>query len=183
MSGLELVFTISAAIGGGLFVVRMILQFVGSVADAHTDVTGGDLDLSHSDISFKLLSFQGLTAFFMMFGLAGRALLLDSKTSALVAIAGASVAGLFSVWVIAQIFRFMGRLQSSGKVDIQAVVGHQGTIYLTVPAGGVGQVHVSVTNRLHECQCVAEDKQEIKTGAVVKVLRVTGDNMLVVAPV
>lgn len=183
MTGLELIFTLSAAIGGGLFLVRMILQFFGGVADVHHDITQAGLDVSHTDISFKLLSFQGLTAFFMMFGLAGRALLLDNRVGPTVAVLGASAAGLFAVWVIMRIFQMMGRLQSSGTIDMSKALGQEGKVYLTIPAGGIGKVHLSIQNRLREVDGTAEDRQEIRTGEMVKVVRVSGNNILVVSKV
>ena len=82
-SSLEKFFAVCAAVGGLLFVIRLILQFVGGDSDAgdmdfdadfDVDVDapdvgdGADFD-SDTDLSFKALSFQGITAFAMMFGI------------------------------------------------------------------------------------------------------------------
>lgn len=181
MSGLELGFTICAAVGGGIFIIRTVLQFVGGLDDADLgDIGDSDVDLSDSDASFRLLSLQGASAFLMMFGLAGRALLLDNKASAGMALLGAVVAGAICFLIISWIFRAGKRLQSSGNLDNRAAVGEQGTVYLTIPAGGVGKVQVKVAGHLKVLDAMSEDKEDLKTETEIKVVRVTGDNILVV---
>lgn len=183
MNGLALAFTVCAVLGGALFVVRLVLQFFAGMDDTDVDVPhdGSDVDLSHTDASFRVLSLQGITAFFMIFGLAGRALLLESKAGAVLSIVGAAIAGAAAVWVVAKIFTAMKKLQSpGGTMNLQNAVGREGTVYLTIPAGGAGKVSVVVQNKLGEFDAVCESKEELKTGTEIKVTRVTGDKVLVV---
>lgn len=181
MNTLEWVFTACAVLGGALFLVRLILQFVAGGGD-FDDAIGGHHDVSHSDASFKVLSFQGITAFLMMFGLAGRALMTDSHQGALIALAGATVAGGIAVWIIGKLFAGAKRLQSSGNVDLKEAIGAQGTVYLNIPAGGSGQVQVSFHNQQVVRDAVLADPAgEVKTGAVIKVVDVRG-RLLVVQP-
>ncbi len=184
MNSLALAFTICAVVGGALFVIRLVLQFVAGVDHDAVDVSdsGSDLDVSNSDISFKLLSLQGITAFLMMFGLAGRALLIDSRTGPVVALLGAVVAGGVSVWVIMKLFAFMKGLQSRGEaIGPQMTVGQSGTVYLNIPPDGIGKVNVSVQGRVKEFQAKSNDKEPLATGTNIKVVEVTGDGILVVA--
>jgi hypothetical protein len=93
-------------IGGGLFLVRFMIQlFGGSDTDCRPRrwamQTWTHID---ADVSFKLLTLQGLTAFFMMFGLVGFAMLRESHASGGVALASASVARTGTVWLIGRIF-------------------------------------------------------------------------------
>ena len=65
MISLDLIFVGCAALGGVLFLVQLIIQFLGH--DTSLDVGAHDPSLlahdgGHSDSSFKLLSFQGLAA-------------------------------------------------------------------------------------------------------------------------
>lgn len=183
MNGLALAFTVCAVLGGALFVVRLILLFFAGMDDTDMDVPhdGSDVDMSHTDASFRVLSLQGITAFFMIFGLAGRALLLESKAGALLSIAGATVAGALAVWVVAKIFSAMKRLQSpGGTLNLHNAIGHEGSVYLTIPAEGTGKVSVVVQNRLGEFEAVCESKEELKTGTPIKVVGVNGDKVLVV---
>ena len=183
-------FLISALIGGGLFIARMALFFFGG--DSHTDgsdahtggfhIDGSDThtgDLGDTDISFQFLSLQGLTAFFMMFGLVGLAFS-AAGFGALISVAGGLVAGVFTVWVVSKVFLGMQSLQSDGTIRIENAIGQEGTVYLTIPEGGVGKVNTTVQGRLREFEAVSQDKKKIETGQGVKVVNVIGRDRLIV---
>lgn len=196
MDWLELVFLGSAVIGGTLFLLRMISMVVGGLDfgdadlpqdfDAGMDVLDGGIDADVGDIghastmlSFKFLSLQGLTAFFMMFGLIGLALL-RANLWPLIAIGGGMIAGLITVWVIGIIFTAMGRLQSSGTLNIRNAIGQQGTVYLTIPKEGSGQVSVAVQGSLRIFDAVSDGQVKIATGDKIQVINVIDNKTLVV---
>ena len=183
MIGLDVIFMACAALGGVLFLVQLVIQFAGH--DASADVGPHDpAMLTHdggaADSSFKLLSFQGLTAFFMMFGLVGLAMYRQSGAGALWSLVAGLAAGLAAVWVIGKLFSSMRKLQSSGTMDLHKAIGQPGEIYLTIPAGGTGKVQVTVQNRLSVFDAVSRDGAEIKTGVAVKVADLRGANVMVV---
>ncbi|MBN2511570.1 MAG: NfeD family protein [Sedimentisphaerales bacterium] len=189
ITGLELVFVLCAILGGGLFVVRLILMFLGG-GHGDTDATAvdypdaGGADFHHdmsdsSDLSFKSLSLQGLTAFFMMFGLVGWAMLRQSKLPAGISLIGAAAAGAGTVWLVKQIFRWAGALQSSGTLNLHNAVGCEGTVYLTIKPGQTGKVQVTVQGRLMELDARSESDQEIKTGEPIRVVHIS-NNILIV---
>lgn len=178
MNVLSLTFTVCALLGGTVFVLLLLVQlFTGAGADTDT----GDLDhvSGDSDVSFRVLSVQGITAFLMMFGLAGRAFL-ESEFSPVLSFLGAFVIGAASVWVIGRIFAFMKKLQSSGTTDMGKAVGQRGSVYLTIPADGVGKVRVAVNNRLGVFDAVTEAGRSLATGTAIQVVRVMEDHTLVV---
>jgi membrane protein implicated in regulation of membrane protease activity len=182
MSGLEIFFLICAFIGGGLFIIRFVLQFFGGgSADSDTDLQVGHADVDHvdADISFKLLSLQGLTAFFMMFGLVGFAMLRESRTGGGIALVSALAAGLGTVWLIGKIFSSVKKLQSSGTIDNAGAIGEQGTVYLTIRAKGSGKVQVAMKGRIREFEAVAMNGEEIKTGERIRVKEVNGSVVVV----
>lgn len=144
------------------------------------DSSAGDNHLSNSDVSFHFISVQGLTAFFMMFGWVGLALIRDSGMPGWVATLGGVVSGFFMVWVLAQMFRFVGRLQSDGTARIGTALGTGGTVYLRVPAEGTGQVQVEVDGRLRIYDAVSSKKEEIKTGEQITVVWIQDNGILVV---
>ena len=181
-SGLELFFIICAVIGGGLFIVRFVIQFLGSGdTGADTDLEVGHADVDHvdADVSFKLLTLQGLTAFFMMFGLVGFAMLRESHAQSGVALASALAAGLGTVWLIGKIFSSVKKLQSSGTLDNAGAIGEQGTVYLTIRAQGTGKVQVTMHGRPREFEATAKDGAEIKTGERIRVLEVNNSVLVV----
>ena len=179
MEGLALVFTVCAAVGGLLFLVRLVLQLLGGAGDVDHDLGAGGHDLSASDLSFKVLSFQAITAFLTMFGLAGRALLLDSRVGPGLAIAGATVAGVAAVWVIGKLFTGARRLQSSGNRTLADAVGAAGEVYLNIPAAGSGQVQVTYGSHQSIHDALSESGEALQTGTSIKVAGVRGNALVV----
>jgi len=200
MAGLlwiEIIYWAAAIIGGTLFILRVIMMFIGGgLGDGDVDIPH-DMDIPHdvhidgnihtdassghadSNLSFKLLSMQGLTSFFMMFGLIGLALL-KSNLPILVTVVGAMVAGLITVGIIGLIFTQMNRLQTEGTIHIQNTIGTEGTVYLTVPRDGTGQVQIIVQGSLKIFDAMSSDKKTIATGEKIKVVGVTSGNTLIV---
>ncbi len=182
LTGMEKFYALCAAIGGILFLIRTGLMLFGADNEMDMEI-GGDGGAMDSDTSFHLISLQGLTAFFTMFGLVALALSKQSGAAEVWAVLGGVAAGLAAVWIIGRIFKGMKNLQSDGTVRVANAVGQEGTVYLTVPAEGSGQVQVTVQGRLRIYDAVSVPKTAIKTGSRIRVLRVTGSNTLEVEPV
>jgi hypothetical protein len=197
MTGVDTVFAGCAILGAALFVLRLALFLVGHHADAgtgldhdfdaHFDVdhdldaaAGADAAVHDSEASFRLLSFQGVTAFFMMFGLVGLSLRKEAMQSEAVAVLGGLVVGAFAFWLMGKIMVFMRSLQSSGTLRMANAIGQEGTVYLTIPAGGVGKVQVVVQGRLMVFNAVTDGGKKLQTGDRITVKEVAPDNMLVV---
>lgn len=190
LNTLQKVYMISSLVGGILFLLRLLLTLFGGHHDAGTVDGDIDFDVDHggvhhgdahdSDSSFRVLSLQGITAFFMMFGLVGLALSRQSKVAAGWSILGALTGGILAIWVIGKVFRGMSHLQSDGTMDIQNAVGQEGTVYLNIPADGEGKVQIVVQGSLRELTAVSRYKKEIKTGDRVLVDEVSGGTTLVV---
>lgn len=169
-----------AVFGAALFLLRTVLLVAGH-GDAGADGEPGGLH-EDADSSFKVLSLQGLTAFFMMFGLVSLALSKQAGWGSVWPVVGGLAAGLFTVWVIARIFTGMKRLQSDGTLRLDQAVGQEGEVYLPVAPGKSGQVRVSVQGQLRVLDA-ATDGAALATGARIRVVRVTGGNLLWVAPI
>lgn len=172
-SGLEQLFLLGAIVGGLILILRLILMIAG--LDHHTDL---HMD---SDAGFQALSIQGISAFFTMFGVVGYMLHHNAALGLILSLAGAVVAGVFSMWLIGRVFRAMLRLQSSGTVSLFAAVGSEGSVYLTVGKEG-GRVQINFANRLREFEAISADGSTLPTGTAIRVQSVTA-NTLVVAPV
>jgi len=184
LSTVDTVFFLCAAVGGVLFLLRVVLVFIGfdhdADADAGFDADGVELGHGDHDMGAGMLSFTGLTAFFMLFGITGLVMRLEQGLGAMVSSGIAFMVGLFTMWLVAQVLRAVYRLRSSGNVDANNAVGEEGRVYLTIPGGGRGQVEVTVQGRLKVLDAVAEQPGELKTGAHVRVVRVIEGNVLVV---
>lgn len=179
---LDTLFMVTAMGGGALFGVQLLLQFVGGGLDMDVDldVDAGDTGHAAADASFKVLSLQGLTAFFMMFGLVGWAMRHDSHASATASLGAAFAAGLASTWLIGRIFHFFGRMQSSGTLDMRQARGATGSVYLGIAKGKPGKVSITVGSRLLTLDAIVETDHVLVTGTPVRVVRVIDDNTVVV---
>lgn len=152
LSALDWVFTVSAVLGGVLLIVRLILMLVGHHGELSTDVhTLEHVEvIQDSGVSFQIFSVQGFMAFFLMFGLVGLAVhrqyggAEEQSWVAPVSIGAAFVAGAAAFSVMVTLMALMRKLQSSGTLNLQNAVGQEGSVYLTVPAGGIGKIQVVV---------------------------------------
>ena len=182
LSGIDAVFFFCGAVGGVLFLLRVVLVFIGFGHDSGGDFDADGIELDHGghDMGAGMLSFTGLTAFFTLFGVTGLVMRLEQGLGATISSAVAFMVGLFTMWLVAQVLRAVYRLRSSGNVEMANAVGAEGRVYLTIPAGGRGQVEVTVQSRLKVVDAVAEHPVELKTGTHVRVARVIEDNVLVV---
>jgi hypothetical protein len=192
LSVLEKIYLACAVFGGGFFLLRTILMLSG-VGDTDSEVDTADLDHgedhiedidhgdhAHGDAGLKLLTIQGLTAFIMMFGLTGFSLSRGSLFGSAVTIAVGVVVGVFAMWLVAKGFSLMRSLQSSGTMRIYDAMGEEGTVYLTIPAEGVGKIQITISGRLMVMDAVSLDKKELKTGERVCVSEITSGGMLAV---
>jgi len=195
LSWIEVIYWGSTIIGGTLFLLRTITFLIGAGVDhdvmdtdLHGDIPGDHdfhLDMDHTeaiadpDFSFKILSLQGITAFFTMFGLIGLALL-RAELPIILTIFGGTIAGLFAVWVISLLFSQMRRLQSDGSLNINNAVGQKGKVYLHIPAKGSGQVQLPVQGTLRVFDAVSEDQKSISTGTNIQVTDVVDNKTLAV---
>jgi len=209
LTGAELFFLICATVGGTVFLIQMILLFTGVIGDIDgdvdhsVDVGGHDIDVdfdgeadihisdvdAHADVhvpdgsefSFKLLSIQGITGFLMMFGLVGLSMLRQFDTGLAISMVAAVLAGLVIVFIISWIFTLFQRMQSSGTLKLRNAVGQEGKVYLSIPEGGeVGKVEVAFQGRLTVMDAVTKDKAAVPSDTRVRVVGVTGGNILVV---
>jgi len=190
LTGMEWVFFVSALVGGLFLMIWIVLQFVGGGDDLDFD-TDVDVDVDvdaspdvsgEADVSFKLLSFQGISAFFTMFGLVGLAIIQEGGGSSLAATAGGVATGGLAMFVIAKLFAFFRGLQSSGTVNMNDAVGQEGSVYLGIPAGGEGKVQITVNNHLKVLDATTDAAEKIETGQRIRVTRVVDGQTLVVEP-
>ncbi len=191
LNGIQKTFLLCAVLGSTLFLIRTILFFIGGDTDTEVD---GDIDfdgnvdasgLEHLDsaASFHIFSLHGITGFFMMFGLVGLAMSKQSNLRPAISVGGGLIAGVFTMWLVAKIFISMKRLQSDGTLDLKNAVGQDGTVYLNIPADGIGKVQVVVQERLKVFNAVSGKKEKIKTGESIKVIKVINGNIFVVEKV
>ena len=177
---IEYFYLISAIIGGLMFLIRLVFGFAGGGDGGDSgpaDLAGDDGGVHDAGDGFRIFSLQGITGFFMMFGLVGLALSRAGVSDWLTALGGMA-AGAVTMVIIAGIFYGMRRMQSEGTLRIDNAVGKEGAVYLTIPEHGSGQVSVVVQGGLRQFEAVSAGGVRIPTGERVRVVRVVSAHIL-----
>jgi hypothetical protein len=183
---IDKIFLVCAVLGGTLLLVRVVLMFFGvGDDDGGMEMDGdGDMDFDgdgdEGSSGFKLLSFQSLTAFFMMFGLVGIALHKGTGVHAVLSIGGAIAAGLLTSYIMAFLFGVFMRLQHSGTLKLKNAIGKEGKMYLGIFTPDSGKIEVVIQGRLCVYDAISADKDNIPTGARVVVTGISGGSTLIV---
>jgi membrane protein implicated in regulation of membrane protease activity len=164
----DLVFVLAALVGGGLLLVTVVLD----------DVLGGILDAIHVDFSIGGISLMPpLLAFIAMFGVGGifasQVLDLHGGQAALVGVGF----GLLGFAVAFFLFRALKRAEGDRPYSIGDLVGRQGSVSVTIPAGRLGTVYVRAEGQTHEVS--ATSAEEITSGTAVKVVGTAGMGLVV----
>ena len=177
-TGVELLFAASALVGGVLFVLYFFLLMIGGIAtDVFDGLFGIDVDLG-ADASFKALTFQGIMAFMMFFGLAGLYVLKSDGGPSMSVLAGA-IAGGASMYSTGKLFELFVTLQQDGTTELSEAIGSKGQTYLRIPGDGVGQVTVDVNGAQRTYNAKSEDGTGIGTGDFIEVVDVIGEVLVV----
>jgi len=166
--GFDLVFGISALVGGLLFLLWFVLMMVGGVVG---DIGEGlfDIQIGDTDLSFKALTFQGLSAFLMMFGLIGL-MISEMDAGKTLSILGGLGAGLASMWMVAKLFDTFKQLESEGNFDINNAVGESGIVYLRIPAEGTGQVQITIQGAMRTMDAISAEGVRLPTNTFIEVV-------------
>jgi membrane protein implicated in regulation of membrane protease activity len=179
------------AVGGTvLFVLKMAMLLVGGhgfgdhddgggFADAHSGDEHGHSETDSSKLAFQFFSLQAIAILAMGMGWMGLAVLWGGGATE-VAVVGGAAFGVALVLLMGKLMQKARALESSGTVDVNRAVGQRGTVYLTIPRGGRGQVQIVVQERLMTLDACTTGA-DLPTGSKIRVDRVE-DRILVVSP-
>ncbi|MAT86815.1 MAG: hypothetical protein CMA25_07660 [Euryarchaeota archaeon] len=178
-TGLEMVFGFCALIGSLLFLLYFGLVLIGGVFEGVVEgMFDIDVDMG-SDFSFKAITFQGVVAFVMMFGLVGLAVM-QSTTNETIAVFGGAAAGIMSMFAINKLFHMFYGLESDGTVQHNQAIGAKGLVTTRIRKGSPGEVQVTYQHALRTEAAVCEDENmELGTGTMIEVVDVIGTRLIV----
>jgi membrane protein implicated in regulation of membrane protease activity len=164
-----------------IFVILIIATiFVGDV----DDFDGGDVDAAvdgDDGVGFHFVTLKNMIAFFTLAGWSGIASIHaghNTTTSIIISF----VCGLIMMSIMALLYYLMGKMTSSGTLNMKNAINRTGEAYLLIPAkrGGIGKVQVKVQGSLRTLDAITDEEEEIKTGTVIEVIDVTGTDILIV---
>ena len=144
-----------------VFLIQTIMTFVGMDSDTNFDGDfNGDMSVdggAGEATPFQLFTFRNLINF--MLGFSWTAITLHASTqSTTLMLIGGIVVGVLLVCAVMYIFKWMSGMQQSGTIRAEDIVGCKGSVYLTIPAGrmGEGKVQVSVRGALREYDAMTD---------------------------
>lgn len=164
-----------------IFVIQMIMTFVGMDSNADFSTDMGDPSISETTSTpFQLFTFRNFINFFLGFSwsyIVFSGMLLSQFWIIFISV----LVGLFVVAGVMFIFVALSRMEESGNISIAQTVGLTASVYIPIPAHkeGKGKIQISVQNSVREYDAMTEG-DALKTGNIVKVLCVLEGNLLLV---
>jgi len=158
-------------------------------ADVDTDVDadgtydefedGAASDAVETAVAFKLVSIRSILTFCTLFTW-GTALYLNRGDTLGRAMGVSIIWGVAGMFSIALLVWGMKRLTHTGTKNLASCVGTDGTVYLDIPAGGMGEVRVLVSGSISYVKARAMGGEGLKSGTPVHVERCVGQTMVLV---
>ena len=183
------VYWVIALITSLVFLIQMVLTFIGiGDADADTDF-GGDTDISDGSTldaggAMQLFTMRNIINFLLGLGWGGVCLYSVIPNAVVLSIA-AILVGVAFVYVFILIYRQMRRFEKNGAFDIKDCVGHTVDVYLTIPArrSGSGKVQVSFYGSVQELAALTDSDSPIRSGAKVRIIEIVDGGTVLVEKV
>lgn len=175
----EKVYWSIALIASAIFIVLIILTFVGGELDDTGDV---DSDIEgDTGIHFQFLSFKNLIGFFTLFGWSGIACIGEGLSKGMTILIS-TICGLLMMAIMASLFYYLGKLNSSGSLKIENALNQIGEVYLTIGANRsrIGKVHINIQGGMRELDALTDEPTDLHQGDIVTVAQVTGTGILIV---
>ena len=180
---LQKFFWIVACCASLIFIIQTIMTFIGLGTDADVDAgpMEGAVDSVEDGSLSGVFSFRNLINFLLGYGWAG-VLFFDSIEKRWLLQVLAIAVGLVFVLAFVFMFRQVMKLSHDGSFKMQEAVGLKADVYLRIPAArsGRGKVQVSVKGSVHEIDAMTDSTDEIASGGQVKIVKVLGDDLLLV---
>ena len=180
LAGGRSVYLFIAVTGSVILALQFILSMTGLHTDVDADASGADFDVNANDVSdvagLNFFSLKAIIAFITFFGWGG-------FFYGHLGIGGLGIAllsGLVMMVLTAFLVSLMLKLQQSGNITAEALVGRHGTVYLTIPAGRAPGGLVTVNLPGCTRQISARADEEFKTGTVVTITEDLGDGSFLV---
>lgn len=162
-----------------IFILQTVLTFTGADASDGADADF-DSDLSGTDTPFQLFSFRNLINFLLGFGWTGISFY-DTFSNKTLLILISLLIGVLFVVLFFIIIKQIQKLAENNSFNFTNTLDKTAEVYLTIPAkkSGKGKILISVNGSFHELDAVTE-KDEIKTGSMVRITKIESGNLLVV---
>lgn len=165
----------------GIFLIQTILTFMGGHHPSDSidaDFHGGDT--TGEDAPFQLFSLRNLINFLLGFSWTGISFY-NEISNRIVLVGFALAVGALFVYLFFLVIRQIQKLAEDNSFKFTDTINKSGDVYLTIPGekAGKGKIMISIKGSVHELDAMTENGA-IKSGAVVKVVRIESGNILIV---
>ena len=172
------VYWVIALVTSLVFLVQMVLTFIG-IGDADTDVDfGGDADFSDGDTldtggAMQLFTIRNFINFLLGLGWGGVCLYSVIPNTIVLSLVAILVGVLF-VYIFLIIYRQLRKLERNGAYHIDDCVGQTVDVYLTIPSNrsGMGKVQISFSGSVQELSALTDSDTPLRSGSKVRVTEV-----------
>ena len=183
LSGIQQVLWGVAVFATTFFAIQTVLTLIGALdIGEEGGGEGVDIDLDSGDQAFDLVqwfSVRNIIAFLLGISWIGLGALSWGQSTSL-ALALGILAGVGAVVLNIRILEGLSKLRSSGNIQLENAVGHEGKVSIAIPERltGSGKVSIAIQQRLMELEAVTEGGG-IARGQTVKVIRISGEKLVV----
>ncbi|MEM7484502.1 MAG: hypothetical protein AAF348_04775 [Bacteroidota bacterium] len=176
----EKIYWIIAITGSVVLVIFVIMTFIGGEVEDLSGDVDADID-GDGGISFQFLSIKNLMGFFTIFGWSGIACI-DGGLSKGLTVVISIFFGLLMMFLMASLFYYLSKMQSSGTLKLKNALNQIGEVYLTVGANRskIGKVSINVQGTLRELEALTDENTDLVQSNVVKVKEITTNGILIV---
>lgn len=152
----------------------------GDLGDLSADGGGNPSDMG----AMHLFTFQGIVTFLCVFSWTGIIAYMASQNLFVSLLIG-FILGAGAMYGVAKVIQISAKLAHSGNIVIKNYLGETGTVYIPIPAAGVGRgkVNISLGERYVEFDAVTEGDETLPDGTTVRVVDIRAENTLVVEKV
>ncbi|MGL4854042.1 MAG: hypothetical protein ACRC37_02165 [Lentisphaeria bacterium] len=173
LTAINLLFFYSAIFGGSIFIFKGIMMIIGADSDVDFDATSGEFDAAGHWISV-----QSVSAFLMIFGLAGLTASKQFGLNLSLTVTISIAAGFAMVLLVRILTKAMHKLDNNGAMDLTKAIHCEGQIYQQITPGGRGKVQVVFQGILNYVDAMSDDEQTLETGTIVIITDVINQNIL-----
>lgn len=166
----EKILWITATICSVLYVAKLALSFIVD-ADAAMDIPDHD---------FQFFSLQTILLFLLSYSWMSIFLIQGTKMNELYSSFFGLIFGIMMSAFEIFLFTQVRKMHEVHITDVNKAIGEIGTVYLTIPEGGVGEVQVSFEGSLKNMKAVSQDGKSISAFHQIKVVSIQDSDILVV---
>ena len=175
------IYWIIAGIASLLFIIQMILTFIGmDSADDADSSFGGDLE---ENAPSQFFSIRNLVNFFLGFGWGG-VCFYNSFSAKIWVTVFAFLTGICFVLLFFFLLKQFLKLEKNNTFKIEDTINQTVDVYLSIPAEktGKGKIQTSVKGSFHEINAMTEG-EKIPTGSKAKIIEIIDNQTVLVAKI